>query len=121
MDSATYRENLAEVVSQAAVHLHNAMGPVGTALFDQHGGLVINNNAFHYAQESILSDLAANCLCNPGVERIERHVLDGVTAFTTALDRQHVFVVVGDCLEDNTISRFLISLRQVLPKAPPAD
>jgi hypothetical protein len=121
MDHSSYRENLAEVVSQAAVHLHNSMGPVGTALFDQNGSLVIDNNAFHYAKESILSGLAADCLCDPSVERVQRHVLDGVTAFTAALDHQHVFVVVGNGLEDTTVNHFLSSLRRLLPKAPTDD
>ncbi len=121
MDRSNYRDHVAEVVSQVAVHLHNSLGTVGTALFDQHGSLVIDNNASHYARESTLSYLAANCLCKSSLDAIECHPLDDVTAFTAPLNSQYVFVVVGNHLEAGVIERFLLSLRRMLPEIPTDD
>jgi hypothetical protein len=116
-----YKQNVAQVVSQVAVHLHNALGPIGTALFDRHGTLVFNNNALHYVNEHTLAILVADCLINPAPGGLSTITTEGVTIRTIALDAQHVFVVVGTKLEDNVINGFVSSLRRVLPKASLTD
>ncbi|MCC7451917.1 MAG: hypothetical protein IT324_31205 [Anaerolineae bacterium] len=112
----SYREELTQVLSQAVIHLHNALGPLGTALVDRYGTLVFSNNALHYVSEKTLVQLAADFAAAPGT--VQRHTLGPVTAITAVLDQRHMFVVVGKQLEDGTVNRFLTSLRQVLPPAP---
>src|SRR5258708_22816628 len=113
-----YRQNVAQVVSQAAMHLHNSMGPIGTALLDRHGVLIFNNNALHYVSDTTLSRLASDCITNATSGVVERSAENGMTAWAVALDTQHVFVVVGTALESSTVDRFVATLRAMLPKAP---
>src|SRR5436853_4118750 len=94
----TYRHTVEQVVSQAAIHLHNSLGPIGTALFDRHGVLVFNNNALRYVNEKALIGLVADCvIAAPG--SAELCTAEGITARAIALDTQYVFVVVGLKLE----------------------
>ena len=113
-----YRQNFAQVVSQAAIHLHNEMGSIGTALYDSEAGLVFNNNVLRYVDESTLARLVSDCFaeCVPG--RLTRRNLDGVMVRALSLDDQHVFIVVGNRLEDSAINRFFASLQGVLPQPP---
>ncbi len=117
----SYRDELTQVLSQAVIHLHNALGPLGTALVERYGSLVFSNNALHYVSETTLAQLAVDSVgeAAPGV--VQRHTLGNVTAMTTVLDDRYIFVVVGKQLEDGTVNRFLTNLRQVLPAAPAND
>jgi hypothetical protein len=117
--SAAYKQELAEVVSQAVVHLHNALGPVGTALLDEGGDIVFSNNASNYTNDDILTQLAARAHTEPGA--VLRHNLEHATAFTALLDHEHIFVVLGHGLEDGAVSGFVASLRQVLPESATDD
>jgi hypothetical protein len=115
----SYRRNVAQIVSQAAIHLHNQVGSIGTALFDRHGTLVFNNDVLHYANESTFTHLVAECLNDPVT--IHQQTMGKITVYAAALDRHHVFIVAGERFEIGTIDHFLASLRQVLPKDPATD
>jgi hypothetical protein len=110
-----YRQNVVQVASQAAIHLHNQVGSIGTALFDRHGNLVFNNNALRYTTESAVVRLIGECLTDPAA--IRQHTLENVTIYAVALDKQHVFIVAGSHFERSTVDHFLSSLRQVLPQS----
>jgi hypothetical protein len=119
MGMAIYRQSVAQVVSQAAIHLHNSMGQIGTALLDRYGMVILNNNALHYADESTLARLANECLSNP--LGAQSHKESGFAARAIALDKQYVFIIVGNDLESSMVDGFVASLRQMLPKAPIND
>lgn len=110
-----FRQNVVQVASQAAVHLHNQVGSIGTALFDRDGTLLFNNNALHYANEGVVVRLIAECLSDPTT--IWQRTLENATIYAVALDRQHVFIIAGSHFERSVVDRFLRSLRQVLPQS----
>src|SRR5436309_11843001 len=88
----SYRQNVEQVVSQAAIHLHNSLGPIGTALFDRHGVLIFNNNALRYVNEKALIGLVADCvIAAPG--SAELCSAEGITPRAIALDTQYIFVI----------------------------
>lgn len=113
-----YQRELEEIVSHAAVHLHVALGAVGTALMDRHGGFVFNHNVLNYATRATLFRWVNQCIHPYSPGSIQRHHFENVIAFTAALDPQHVFVIVGKQIDDHLIQRFLASLNQMLPKVP---
>lgn len=116
----SYRQNVEQVVSQAAIHLHNSLGPIGTALFDRHGALVFNNNALRYVNEKTLVSLVADCAI-AAHGSAELCTGNGITARAIALDSQHIFVVVGPKLEEralDAVDGFVTSLRAMLPPPP---
>ena len=113
----TYRQNVEQVVSQAAIHLHNSLGPIGTALFDRHGALVFNNNALRYVNEKTLISLVADCAIAASGSA-DLCTAEGIMARAIALDTQHIFVVVGQRLEQRTVDGFVSSLRAMLPSPP---
>ena len=119
MDS--YRNSVAQVVSQAAIHLHNALGPIGTALYDQHGTLILNNNALRYAGDHTLAGFVFDCLISPITGPIVHQVSEKLTLYGMKLDSQHVFVVVGAELDKSTVDGFLSNLSRMLPPAPMTD
>src|SRR5258705_4759651 len=112
--TTAYKQELAEVVSQAVIHLHNAVGAVGTALLDEGGAIVFSNNASNYTNEETLSQLAACTYTDPGA--VLRHNLEHATAFTSLLDSEHIFVVLVHGLEHGAVIGFVAILRQVLPE-----
>src|SRR5579859_1898223 len=106
----SYRHNMELVVSQAAIHLHNSLGPISTALFDRHGALVFNNNVLRYVNDSMLAGLFAACQADrlaggPGSAQCSTD--DGMTVCSMALDTQHLFVVVGRGLEAKAVEGFV--------------
>lgn len=113
-----YRDELTKVLSQAVIHLHHALGPLGTALVDRYGSLVFSNNALHYVSEKTLAQLAVDFVEGAAPGAVQRRAIGNVTVIATALDDRHIFVIVGKQLEDGTVNRFLTNLRQVLPAAP---
>lgn len=115
----SYQRDIAQIASQAAIHLHNQVGSIGTALFDRHGTLIFNNNVLHYANESTFTLLVAECLNDPVA--VQQKSMGKITVYAAALDRQHVFIVAGERCESGAIGHFLASLRQVLPKDPATD
>jgi len=119
MDS--YRQTVAQVVSQAAIHLHNALGPIGTALYDQHGALILNNNALRYASDNDLTRLVFDCLTGSKTAPILCRTADDVTLYATQLDSHHVFVVVGEAPDQATVDSFLSNLPRMLPPMPATD
>jgi hypothetical protein len=116
-----YRQNFEQVVSQAAIHLHNELGSIGTALYNGRGGLLFNNNALHYLDEAALASLVVDCLaeCIPG--KLTHRTVNGVMVRTLTLDFEHVFIVVGNRLEDTAVSRFFSGLQRMLPKVHATD
>jgi hypothetical protein len=114
----TYQRELEAIVSHAAVHLHVALGAVGTALMDRHGSFVFNHNALNYATRATLFRWINECIYPYSAGSIQCHHLENVIAFTAALDPQHVFIIVGKQIDDHLIQRFLASLSQMLPKVP---
>src|SRR5579859_5489102 len=119
MDS--YRNTVAQMVSQAAIHLHNTLGPIGTALYDQHGTLILNNNALRYANDNVLTRLVFECANGPIKGPMLCRATESVTLYAVQLDAQHVFVVVGSSLDEATVDGFLSNLRRLLPPAPKTD
>jgi hypothetical protein len=113
-----YQRELEAIVSHAAVHLHVALGAVGTALMDRHGGFVFNHNALNYATRATLLRWVNDCIYPYSAGSIQCHRSENIIAFTAALDPQHVFVIVGKQIDDHLIQRFLTSLNQMLPKVP---
>jgi len=109
-----YRQNVVQVASQAAIHLHNQVGSIGTAVFDRHGTLLFNNNALHYVNEGIVVRLIAECLSDPTT--IWQRTVENATIYAVALDRHHVFIIAGSHFERSAVERFLRSLRQLLPQ-----
>src|SRR5690349_17315188 len=109
----SYQQNVANVVSQAAIHLHNQIGSIGTALFDRQGTLLVNNNALRYASESTLTSLVLDCLKDPAL--IHQRKIGSVSIYAAVLDKQHVFIIAGKQCESGTIDHFLANLRKVLP------
>lgn len=114
----TYSHNVVEVVSQAAIHLHNSLGSIGTALFDRSGTLIFNNNALKYVNENTLAELIALSLVNPLVLGSDHVTPQGIHVRVVALDSNHVFIIVGSNLESKAINAFIASLKQVMPKTP---
>src|SRR5689334_11222108 len=112
---STYSHNVVQVVSQAAIHLHNALGSIGTALFDRCGTLIFNNNALKYVNENTLVEFVALNMVNPMALGTDHVTKDGVHVRVVALDGDHVFVVVGKSLESKAINTFVNSLKQVMP------
>jgi hypothetical protein len=116
----TYNHNIAQVVSQAAIHLHNALGSIGTALFDRCGTMIFNNNALKYMNENTLAELIALSLANAQSFGNDYVTHDGIHVRVIALDSDHIFVVAGNSLESNTLNTFVTNLKRVLPKTPRA-
>jgi hypothetical protein len=114
----TYSNNVAEVVSQAAIHLHNSHGSIGTALFDRSGTLIFNNSALRYVNENTLAELIALSMTNPLALGTDHVTKEGVNVRVVALDSNHVFVITGNCLESKAVNAFVATLRQVLPRTP---
>ena len=119
MDS--YRNTIAQMVSQAAIHLHNTLGPIRTALYDQHGTLILNNDALRYTDDHVLTRLVFDCANGPARGPMLSHAEEDVRLYAVQLDSQHIFVVVGNCLDEATVDGFLSNLRRMLPPAPRTD
>ena len=115
---STYSHTVVEVVSQAAIHLHNAHGSIGTALFDRCGTLIFNNNALKYVNENTLAEFVALSMVNQLALGNDHVTKEGIHVRVVALDSDHVFVVVGTSLESKAINAFVASLKQVMPRTP---
>jgi hypothetical protein len=118
LSSLTYKQNVAQVVSQAAIHLHNSLGSIGTALIDSFGNLVFDNDALGCLNDEVISMLVMRCLNNPNSTGIDHTVDNDLLVWAIPLDAQHIFLIVGSQLEPQTINRFVSNLRRVMPKAP---
>lgn len=116
-----HRNNLTQVVSQAAIHLHNELSTIGTALFDCNGSVLFSNNAQHYVNENTLAGLVADCLSAGRSEELRRVMSSGVTVRLIPLSDRYVFVVCGYDIKNEVLDRFVISLQNVLPKTPLVD
>ena len=113
----SYHQDVAQVVSQVAIHLHNMFGTVGTALFDNHGALVYNNNILSYTTEETLTQLAIDCLAAPVTGVTHQRTMSNFSLYAMALDSYYVFIVAGTRLDSRAINQFLANLRQIMPKA----
>ena len=106
--------NLERIVSQAATHLHNAVGKVGTALVRQDSTVVFSHNALDYADLPTLARFVTSCLMDQNDQNIQRHDVKDLKVFAMALDAEYAFLVIGKCPEEKVVTDFLNNLRRVL-------
>jgi hypothetical protein len=121
VNSAGYKQSVQQVVSQAAIHLHNTLGQIGTALVDRHGTLLLDNNALHYLGTDGLNRLTQDCFSAPQQTIRGTYTPNADAAHAFALDSQHAFIVVGNKIDVMTVESFVATLRQLLPPAPATD
>lgn len=110
-----YHHDLERIVSQAATHLHNALGKVGTALVRQDNTVVFCHNALDYADLPTLARFVASCLINQQDQNIQRNNVKDFKVFAMALDAEYAFLVIGECPDEKVVTDFLCNLRRVLP------